>query len=448
MPDFMENKKEIRVLYIEDNEGHARLFVKRLKREGGFCVDWAGDPVAGLKMAKEASTAYDVIVSDFRLPGKSGLEVVKDIMTWDNPPPTIMVTALGSEETAVEAMRAGVCNYVVKDVHSHYLTLIPMVIHDAVNKRKVEIEKKMAEKELRQLNAFLKAEQEAINSGILVVGLDGKILRYNRRFLEIWNIPESLVREADDERLLSFVADAIKNWDAFFNLVEYLYRHPEEKRIGDLVDLKSGKILSRNTGPVRLESGEITGRLWSFEDVTEQKKQEELIQKMAYYDFLTGLPNRRTFNDRLSVALTNAKRNKHTLSVMFIDLDRFKQVNDTLGHEIGDKVLQAITRIMKSHLRESDSLARVGGDEFLLLLPKIERTEDVQVVAIKFLETFRNPVIIDGHEIFIGISIGAVFYPKDGEEPETLIRNADSAMYFAKQCGGNSLKMGLNFKDC
>ncbi len=439
-------KKEIRVLYIEDNEGHARLFVKQLRREGGFSVDWVTDPKEGLEMAREKPSGYDVIVSDFCLPGKNGLEVVKDIMALGNPPATIMVTALGSEETAVEAMRAGACNYMVKDVQSHYLTLISTVIRDAVHKRKVEHDKKTAEEELRRLNALLKAEQEAINSGILVVDLDGKVLRYNKRFLEIWNIPEDLAKEGNDSRLLSFVGGSLKDWDAFIREVEYLYRHPEEKRIGDIVELKSGRMVSRNTGPVRLESGEIIGRLWNFEDVTEQKKQEALIRNMAYYDFLTGLPNRRTFYDRLSVALSDAKRNKYTVAVMFIDLDRFKQINDLLGHETGDKVLQTVARIMKSYLRESDSLARIGGDEFVLLLPRIERTEDVQMVAAKFLEAFREPKMIDGYEIFIGISMGAAFYPRDGDNPDTLIKNADRAMYYAKQCGGNKVRIDFNLK--
>ncbi|MBF8276423.1 MAG: response regulator receiver modulated diguanylate cyclase with sensor [Candidatus Brocadiaceae bacterium] len=437
----MEEKKDIRVLYIEDNEGHARLFVKGLKREGGFCVDRVAEPEAGLKMAKETSPGYDAVVVDYCLPGRNGLEVIKDIMSWNNPPATIMVTALGSEETAVDAMQAGAGNYVVKDVHSHYLALIPTVIRDAVRKRKMENDKKAVERELRRLNALLKAEQEAINSGILVVGLDAKVLRYNKRFLEIWEIPEGLVNEGDDSKLLSFVADSLSDWDTFIKQVEYLYQHPEEKRIGDIVELKSGRMLSRNTGPVRLENGEIIGRLWNFEDVTERKRQDVLIQNMAFYDYLTGLPNRRTFYDRLSVSLSDAKRNKQTLSVVFIDLDRFKQVNDTLGHEIGDKVLIAVTRAMKGHLRESDSLARIGGDEFVLLLPRIDKVEDVHRVAAKFLDTFSRPITIDGHEITIGISMGAVFYPKDGDNPEALVRNADYIMYQAKQHGGNNIKI-------
>lgn len=433
-------KKETRVLYIEDNEGHARLFVKSLKREGRFHVDWVNNPEEGLKKAQETSPPYDVIVTDFCLPGKSGLDVIKDIMASENPPATILITALGSEDTAVEAMRAGASSYVVKDVQSHYRVLIPMVIDDAIRRRKVENDKKLVEKELKRLNALLIAEQEAINSGILVVGLDGKVLRYNRRFLEIWDIPDNLINEGDDDRLLSFVAESIKDWNAFIKLVEFLYKHPGEKRIGDVIELKSGRILSRNTGPVCLESGEIIGRLWNFEDVTEQKRQEVVIRKMAYYDFLTGLPNRRTFYDRLSVALSEAKRNKHTLAVMFIDLDRFKQINDTWGHEMGDKVLKTVATAMKGFLRESDSLARIGGDEFVLLLPRVDKVEDVRVVTSKFLDAFQRPQNIDGCEISIGISIGAVFYPKDGDDPDTLIKSADHVMYTAKQCGGNTVR--------
>ena len=125
---------------------------------------------------------------------------------------------------------------------------------------------------------------------------------------------------------------------------------------------------------------------------------------------------------------------------MFIDLDRFKQINDTWGHEMGDKVLTTVATTMKGFLRESDSLARVGGDEFVLLLPRVDKVEDVRVVTSKFLDAFQRPQHIDGCEISIGISIGAVFYPKDGDDPDTLIKSADRVMYTAKQCGGNTVR--------
>jgi Amt family ammonium transporter len=178
----------------------------------------------------------------------------------------------------------------------------------------------------------------------------------------------------------------------------------------------------------------------TFRDITERKKQEELIRHMAYHDSLTGLPNRITFYDRLLVAIANAKRDKHIFAVIFIDLDRFKEINDTLGHETGDKVLQTVPRKMKEYLRESDTLSRMGGDEFMLLLPKIKTREDAQAVTEKFLEAFQKPLNINGHEITIGLSIGTSFYPQDGEEPDILVKKADTAMYQAKQSNKDNLK--------
>jgi diguanylate cyclase (GGDEF)-like protein len=154
---------------------------------------------------------------------------------------------------------------------------------------------------------------------------------------------------------------------------------------------------------------------------------------MAYHDSLTGLPNRITFYDRLSVAIANAKRDKHIFAVIFIDLDGFKQINDTLGHETGDKVLQAVPSVMKEYLRKSDTLSRMGGDEFIVLLPKIKTREDAQAVTEKFFEAFQRPLNINGHEISIGLSMGISFYPQDGEEPDTLVKKADDVMYRVKQ---------------
>ncbi len=429
------SKKPIRVLYIEDNPGHARLLMKRLEREGEFHVDWINDSIEDINIARRRYNKYDVVISDFNLPGKSGIEIIGEIKFLEGSPPTIMLTAEGSEETAVEALHAGASDYLVKDVGSHYLTLIPTVICNVISKRKTEEDKKKADEEIQRLNALLKAEQEASISGILSVDTDGKILNYNKRFLEVWDIPKSVAEKGEDDKLLSHVEGSVKNWDAFIKLVKDIYRNPEEERVGDIIEMTSGKVLSRNTRPIRLETGEIIGRLWDFEDITERRKHEELIRQMAYHDDLTGLPNRRTFFDRLSMALADAKRNNYLLAVLFMDLNRFKEINDALGHDIGDKVLQTAAQGMKLYLRESDTLARMGGDEFLVLLPKITKMEDAQLVAEKILKEFQEPKSIDGHEISIGLSIGTGFYPRDGEDAESLIKKADDAMYAKKLSG-------------
>ncbi len=155
-------------------------------------------------------------------------------------------------------------------------------------------------------------------------------------------------------------------------------------------------------------------------------------KRMAYHDDLTGLPNRRLFNDRLTLGLAHAQRNRQKLAVMLLDLDNFKEVNDTLGHSMGDKLLQAVGDRLTSLLRKGDTVARMGGDEFMLLLPGITRLEDAAKTARKTLEAFRRPVEFDSHKFRITTSIGIALYPDDGEDSDTLVKNADIAMYRAK----------------
>jgi len=172
-----------------------------------------------------------------------------------------------------------------------------------------------------------------------------------------------------------------------------------------------------------------------FSDISERKQTEETMRYLAYHDLLTGLPNPFVFNDRLAVALLQAERNQQNLAVMSLDLDYFKDVNDTLGHQVGDQLLRHVGRRLRNLLRKSDTVARLGGDEFMLLMPVIARVEDAGAVAKKILEAFRKPFAFDSHEINITTSVGIAIYPNDGKDAGTIIRNADAAMYRAKRKG-------------
>ncbi len=182
-----------------------------------------------------------------------------------------------------------------------------------------------------------------------------------------------------------------------------------------------------------------TGKVVAFRgiarDVTERKRMERELNDIASHDFLTGLPNRMLLSDRLAVALNAAKRNKTKLVVMMLDLDRFKVVNDTYGHSIGDTVLRVAGERLVALVRKSDTVARVGGDEFLVLLPKIHRFEDCVKVARKILEAFRKPFAVNSYKIPVTTSVGFAIYPDDGEDSEALIKNADIAMYWVKEQG-------------
>jgi len=171
-------------------------------------------------------------------------------------------------------------------------------------------------------------------------------------------------------------------------------------------------------------------------DITERKQAEETIKQLAYYDTVTGLPNRALLNDRIHMALTHARRDKQKLAIMMLDLDRFKDINDTLGHSVGDQLLRSVGNRLRNLLRASDTISRIGGDEFIVLLPNIARDKDTIVVAEKIMKAFQKPFMLDkGKHYYITTSIGIVAYPKHGEDAETLLKNADVAMYRAKEQG-------------
>ncbi len=202
---------------------------------------------------------------------------------------------------------------------------------------------------------------------------------------------------------------------------------------------KSGDIYPEwlSISAVRDRQHKVTHYVGIFSDAHTQEQILERLRYLAYYDGLTGLPNRRLFLDRLTISLAQARRDGHMLALMFIDLDHFKQINDRLGHKIGDGLLTAVTERLKICLRDGDTLARLGGDEFTVILPAISNPDAASHVASKFLASFSMPVVIEGHELPITSSIGFSIFPEDGEDAESLLNHADIAMYQIKGSGRN-----------
>jgi diguanylate cyclase (GGDEF)-like protein/PAS domain S-box-containing protein len=174
-----------------------------------------------------------------------------------------------------------------------------------------------------------------------------------------------------------------------------------------------------------------------FRDISERKLAEEHLEFLANFDPLTGLPNRRLFFDRIGQSLLNAKRQEHLVGLLYLDLDRFKEVNDSFGHAVGDLLLQEVSARLSQSLRLSDSVARMGGDEFTVILTKIVEPEDAAIVAQRIVNSLTKPFMLEGHSVSIGVSIGIGIYPIDGENPDTLMQKADTAMYRAKGSGSN-----------
>lgn len=189
------------------------------------------------------------------------------------------------------------------------------------------------------------------------------------------------------------------------------------------------------------EDGELSHYASLFSDISDLKESEEKIKHLAYYDPLTGLPNRRLLNDRLSMAIAHAHRSNTRLGVMFLDLDLFKRINDSLGHSVGDELLRDISRRLKSVVREDDTVARMGGDEFVMILAEAENADGAVRIAQRVIKELSRPSVINGNELVVTCSIGISFYPDDGTDNETLIQNADTAMYRSKDLGRNSYQL-------
>ncbi len=175
-------------------------------------------------------------------------------------------------------------------------------------------------------------------------------------------------------------------------------------------------------------------------EVDKRKVIEKDLEHQAYHDSLTGLPNRALLLDRIDQAIRHAKRNKSLLAVLFLDLDNFKQINDSFGHSVGDTVLVSISEMLKNALRDMDTIARLGGDEFTILLSEFDKEEEINEITTKLFDTLRQPLAIKGGELFVTTSIGISVFPNDGESPEILLRNADAAMYRAKEKGRNGFE--------
>jgi diguanylate cyclase (GGDEF)-like protein/PAS domain S-box-containing protein len=199
-------------------------------------------------------------------------------------------------------------------------------------------------------------------------------------------------------------------------------------------------VLSRGMIIKRDRNGEPLRMVGTHTDITERKLLEKRLENLAHFDALANIPNRTLFNDRLKLALAYAKREKKLLAVMFIDLDLFKEINDLYGHETGDIVLKKVSRQLVSCVRESDTVARMGGDEFVVLLPIIDNEADAISVAEKILESIAKPIKVEKLNLHVTCSIGIAIYPQHGKDEKLLVINADMAMYQAKKAGKNQAK--------
>ena len=300
--------------------------------------------------------------------------------------------------------------------------------------------RKNIEENLRQVEEKYRSIFENAVEGIFQTTADGHYLTVNPMLARIYGYdsPAELIATitdithqlyVDPNRRTEF-GQILQEKDAIWGFESEVYR-------------KDGKIIwiSESARALRDSHGNLLGYEGTVVDITQRKQAEATIRYQAFHDILTGLPNRTLLNERLSHALATATKRRDKMAIMFLDLDRFKTINDTLGHAVGDQLLQNATQRLKSCLRVDDTIARWGGDEFTLLLPQINSIEDATKIAQRILDVLKPAFDLEGHKLHITSSIGIAIYPQHGEDTETLLRNADAALYRAKAEGRNNYQI-------
>jgi len=287
--------------------------------------------------------------------------------------------------------------------------------------------------------ALLEGQTETTIDGILAVDESDRIVLANKQFGRIFGVPAALLNSKDDVVVLRFVTGVVADPGAFLERVHYLNSHRDEKS-RDEIALKDGKTLDRYSAPLVDSRSEYRGRIWYFRDITDRKAAEERSRFLAYHDALTGLPHRTLLLDRLDTALASARRRNESVALLFLDLDRFKNINDTFGHSFGDAVLIEVSRRLKQCSREQDTVGRLSGDEFLIILNDVKGAANAAISAERIIEAMNASFSIEGHSLSVDCSIGISMYPDHGADGETLIKNADEAMYSAKECGRGKVR--------
>ena len=431
-------KEKSNILILEDSATDAELMERALRDSGilfsVICVD-----TRELFEAALNDFHPDLILSDYNLPAYNGRAALEFVKATFPEIPVIMVTGALGEEAAVELLKAGAKDYVLKDKIARLPFAIKRVLAEAENaKAHRESERLLRESEERFRNIL-----EYAPVGIAVSSPEGKFIVVNQSLCKILGYTR--------EELLQLTFFDITHPDDKARTREYARRLLE----GEINSYQFEKLYVRKNGrPVWVQvtasllrdcSGAPINFIGQIEDVTERKRTQEEIRHLAYYDVLTGLPNRRLLLDRLNQALAQAQRHQRSLAVMFLDLDRFKEINDTLGHDAGDELLKVVAERLEICVRGGDTVSRLGGDEFVIILSEITQQQDAALVAEKILEVLNQPITIQRHELRITTSIGIAIYSVDSaDDAMKLMKKADIAMYKAKEAGRNRFRFHID----
>ncbi len=418
------------ILIVEDDTGIATLERRCLGRHGYgvVCVATAEDALARIEEGDIGLVVLDQALAG----GTTGLELYERLKASGRDLPVVMVTGHSNEEMVVEALRLGVRDFITKS--PDFLDYLPGAVEAAV--AQARLKRRLEESEARFRDLI-----ENLQVGVLLIDPDGDILLSNRAALGLLGVAEAdlvgkncsavgwdaVIREdGSPSRAEELPAPlAIASGRPVRNVIVGVHRSSSEDRVWLLV----------NAEPQLDADGDVRQVICTISDVSERKALEEQLAYRAYHDVLTGLPNRALFLDRLRSALSFRRRRDDYVAVLFVDLDDFKIVNDSLGHEVGDRLLVEVAGRLRTSLRPDDTLARLGGDEFAVMLTGVSGLREVLLVVRRLLGKLNTPVALLGEEITVTASIGVALAASGEASPTDLMREADAAMYRTKHKG-------------
>jgi len=383
---------------------------------------------------------FALILMDVQMPGMDGFETVELMRDYEETRhiPVIFVTAISKEDQFIsQGYNSGAVDYLFKPINPNVL-LSKVAVFLELAKQRAQLQAVISEN--KKMSAHNKTILDCISEGIVSFGPDGNIDWANPTALKLLDATDHEIKGQHLFKLFYREAhDSALTWDTFIqaNLM------PSKAHLRS-----SDHLLKRrdsSTFPAEFSMSGFNkdlerGGVFSFQDITERKWTENELIRLAQEDSLTQLPNRALFHEFLRCSIQERLRDQGNLALLMLDMDDFKRVNDTLGHDVGDKLLQSVSGRIQNALRQGDLVARLGGDEFGIILPIIRQSDDAGRVARKILESFEDEHQLDEHLIKVGASIGIATFPEGGQDITQLIKSADTAMYHAKGAGRNTFQ--------
>lgn len=420
------------VLLVEDNPGDARLLREMFVEQGP--TDARLIHVERMSDAEKylAEHPVDIVLLDLGLPDARGLEAVKRALAAAPHVAVVVLTGLDDGSLAARCLQEGAQDYLIKgqsDVYGGPRGLV-RALRYAVERKALE-EALFAEKERAQVTL------DSIGDAVICTDVSGNITFLN-------GIAEKLTGWTRHAAAGQPMTEVFQVLDAGYGDINLrpsampAVQNPAEHLSSDRILVRGdGKVIpiEDRVAPTHDREGQATGTVIVFRDVSAARAMAKQMILSAQHDFLTGLPNRILLNDRIGQAIALTERHAGKVALLFLDLDGFKHINDSLGHPVGDKLLQSVAKRLVDCVRGSDTVSRQGGDEFVILLPELRCLEDALISVRRILKAMAEPHSIDQRDLYITTSIGVSIYPDDGPDAEALIKNADTAMYQAKENG-------------